>query len=854
MPVSSLAAEALALRASQAQEAQEALQMKLQAEANLEILRNDCAAQASRLLELEDAKVSKDQLVERLKHRCHQAKVKRESFHHYQAKDLHRQVIFHAWLSVSRQNLALEAKKNAGAHMALQILAALARHRLSDALQCWRGKAMARAVEVASQRSLAEQYEAQREVRVQHGVSILDHLMRRRLQQALLGHWRVLRWQHMVRSLDSSFARDQRRMLAETDSLRSQLLQSHDEALELRALKASEANKALRTQQEAEAIVEAVKKERANQAAKLQDMEASKNAMEQLCSKLRDQLDQAMSEVSQLENEKRNAMQQLCSLQSDLDDAQRQREEMSQAEMQRERAFQEQVQALQQRALNREAELQDAAQRSEKTLEQKLHEKQRAVELQTSIAEDQEKNIRHLEDLLKEQGNVLARERNDHQRGLNALRASASLSESKTSLLQEQVVALRQQLQREHQELMASERAWSSDHGHGRHGRGCKAQFQCPAEALTGVAQTRKHSMPLARSTWLQKTGARLDVRSAYRSPMLVAQNPISLPEILPPPMADKIVFSLCQPLAPELPATRRGFPRRVTWPRAPVAQWAMSAKDLVLRVLVVVTILWAAQVLKDGYKEIQERRLKNPDAAKVNVMDDVFLGVICFVGMLVAQLLFRQLFAVVARAMIPKKPRWSHTVWGAKVTRCCDSIFKCAYYCAMTAWCFALLKDEPWLPRLLGGRGATKACWTNYPFQEVSADLRRFYLTAVGYHCSEVVLLLLEVRHPDFWEMMLHHLVTCCLVLFSFGLNYLRVGSLVLLLHGITDIFINLSKALVDTSNTRLIVASYFALLVSYVWPCRRVLTSTSWGSCPGEILVNWDLLGIYWHITEIL
>lgn len=455
--------EALALRASQAQEAQEALQMKLQAEANLEILRNDCAAQASRLLELEDAKVSKDQLVERLKHRCHQAKVKRESFHHYQAKDLHRQVIFHAWLSVSRQNLALEAKKNAGAHMALQILAALARHRLSDALQCWRGKAMARAVEVASQRSLAEQYEAQREVRVQHGVSILDHLMRRRLQQALLGHWRVLRWQHMVRSLDSSFARDQRRMLAETDSLRSQLLQSHDEALELRALKASEANKALRTQQEAEAIVEAVKKERANQAAKLQDMEASKNAMEQLCSKLRDQLDQAMSEVSQLENEKRNAMQQLCSLQSDLDDAQRQREEMSQAEMQRERAFQEQVQALQQRALNREAELQDAAQRSEKTLEQKLHEKQRAVELQTSIAEDQEKNIRHLEDLLKEQGNVLARERNDHQRGLNALRASASLSESKTSLLQEQVVALRQQLQREHQELMASERAWSSD-------------------------------------------------------------------------------------------------------------------------------------------------------------------------------------------------------------------------------------------------------------------------------------------------------------------------------------------------------------------------------------------------------
>ena len=36
------------------------------------------------------------------------------------------------------------------------------------------------------------------------------------------------------------------------------------------------------------------------QAAKLQDMEASKNAMEQLCSKLRDQLDQAGWELRTL--------------------------------------------------------------------------------------------------------------------------------------------------------------------------------------------------------------------------------------------------------------------------------------------------------------------------------------------------------------------------------------------------------------------------------------------------------------------------------------------------------------------------------------------------------------------------
>ncbi|CAJ1436853.1 unnamed protein product [Effrenium voratum] len=152
-----------------------------------------------------------------------------------------------------------------------------------------------------------------------------------------------------------------------------------------------------------------------------------------------------------------------------------------QAEMQRERAYHEQVQALQQRAsaANHEAqeeehrlqlrvakmeeEMQETHQKSEKAMEQMLQEKQRAVELQTSIAEDQEKNIRNLEDLLKEQEQQLTRERKEHLRGVDSLRASAAMSESKSCLLQEQVVALRQQLQREQQELMASERAWSSD-------------------------------------------------------------------------------------------------------------------------------------------------------------------------------------------------------------------------------------------------------------------------------------------------------------------------------------------------------------------------------------------------------
>mmetsp|Transcript_60391 Transcript_60391/g.141365 ORF Transcript_60391/g.141365 Transcript_60391/m.141365 type:complete len:330 (+) Transcript_60391:97-1086(+) len=246
------------------------------------------------------------------------------------------------------------------------------------------------------------------------------------------------------------------------------------------------------------------------------------------------------------------------------------------------------------------------------------------------------------------------------------------------------------------------------------------------------------------------------------------------------------------------------------------------GAKDLLFRGLLAVALIWALQVGQEIYKESRARELKKPQESQEvagRTQDELLHGALRFGGMLIAQLLFRYLFAPVARAMIPKKPRWSYQVWGAKVTRCCDSIFKCCYYCAMTTWCYALLRDQPWLPRLLGGSGDTRHCWRGYPYQDLSSELCSFYLTAVGYHLSEVVMLLLEVRHPDFWEMLLHHIVTCCLVVFSYGLSYIRIGSLVLLLHGVTDIFVYLSKALVDTPNTRCIVASYFALVASYIW-----------------------------------
>lgn len=44
---------------------------------------------------------------------------------------------------------------------------------------------------------------------------------------------------------------------------------------------------------------------------------------------------------------------------------------------------------------------------------------------------------------------------------------------------------------------------------------------------------------------------------------------------------------------------------------------------------------------------------------------------------------------------------------------------------------------DEPWLPRLLGGSGSTKACWTGYPFQEMGFWWSKKVWSPWTYDCS---------------------------------------------------------------------------------------------------------------------
>ena len=58
------------------------------------------------------------------------------------------------------------------------------------------------------------------------------------------------------------------------------------------------------------------------------------------------------------------------------------------------------------------------------------------------------------------------------------------------------------------------------------------------------------------------------------------------------------------------------------------------------------------------------------------------------------------------------------------------------------------------------------------------------------------------EVSRSDALEMIIHHIVTICLLITSFLTNFTRIGGIILFIHDLADIFLETAKVLNYTSH----------------------------------------------------
>jgi len=82
------------------------------------------------------------------------------------------------------------------------------------------------------------------------------------------------------------------------------------------------------------------------------------------------------------------------------------------------------------------------------------------------------------------------------------------------------------------------------------------------------------------------------------------------------------------------------------------------------------------------------------------------------------------------------------------------------------------------------------------------------------------------DIKRKDFWEMVVHHVVTLCLLSFSWTCNFVRVGTLILLVHDVADIFLEATKVTKYLNKQKLcdalfiIFTAFWFLTRIYIFP----------------------------------
>ena len=152
-------------------------------------------------------------------------------------------------------------------------------------------------------------------------------------------------------------------------------------------------------------------------------------------------------------------------------------------------------------------------------------------------------------------------------------------------------------------------------------------------------------------------------------------------------------------------------------------------------------------------------------------------------------------------------------------------SVFKFFFFSFAVGFGYYVNKDTVFTSVVLGGNGDESKIWENFPEMQIPNLYKEYYLILMGYHVSQTISHLAEIAHPksDLVDMLLHHFVTCALILFSYMLNYIGPGVTIMYLHDIADLPASLTRVFSETRFKLLTVVVFLITVVA--WLLTRLL-----------------------------
>ena len=83
---------------------------------------------------------------------------------------------------------------------------------------------------------------------------------------------------------------------------------------------------------------------------------------------------------------------------------------------------------------------------------------------------------------------------------------------------------------------------------------------------------------------------------------------------------------------------------------------------------------------------------------------------------------------------------------------------------------------------------------WTNWPIRELSGIRKAYILLQWSFWLQQVIVINIEDRRKDHWQMFTHHVITIILIHSSYCYHFTRIGNLILVLMDPVDILLPVS------------------------------------------------------------
>jgi len=165
------------------------------------------------------------------------------------------------------------------------------------------------------------------------------------------------------------------------------------------------------------------------------------------------------------------------------------------------------------------------------------------------------------------------------------------------------------------------------------------------------------------------------------------------------------------------------------------------------------------------------------------------------------------------------------------RISLVAKQLFKCILYISLHCYCGTnALKKVDWVPStfLIGTTDeSTQSIFQRLVYDSnaldhlnLPQDVQRYFNLLTAYHLHEAGwLFLFSIGDYNFWEMLLHHVVTLSLIVLCFITKHTALGSLVMILHGLTDIPVAFAKIFSNTSLGTVTFIAYLSMLVSWLY-----------------------------------